>query len=196
MSTITPSLVRNITHIDVRNDVYKYPNPALSDKAFKVVSSDEYLYLTAERKRIIISEFQKLMKETAFDCSLNYRDNTQNPINKGLVCMDYHSKNRDDYLFTPSIDDTVQNIDLAQEKVVVDEYGSFRNPNDGKVYFYNKKPNSEGKMYIYDESIKGRIRLPKAVGEVRITNGKTQMLFYKKKTDKKTDKKIDKKKKK
>ena len=194
LATITSNLVRNITHIDVRNDVYKYPNPILADKAFKVVSSDEYLYLIAEKKRVIITEFQKLMKETAFDCSLNYRDNIQNPINKGLVCMDYHSKNRDDYLFTPSIDDTVQTINLAQEKVVVDEYGSFTN--NGKIYYYNKTPNSEGKMYIYDESIKGRIRLPKAVGQVRISNGKKEYLMYKiLKVEKKKDKKDKKKKK-
>ena len=189
MATITPNLIRNITHIDVRNDVYKYPNPALADKAFKLVSSDEYLYLTAERKRVIINEFQNLMKETAFDCSLNYRDNTLNPINKGLVCMDYPSKNRDDYLFTPSIDDTTDTINLAQEKIVIDEYGSFKNPSNGKIYHYNKTPNSEGKMYIYDETIKSRIRLPKAIGEVRIKNGKKQYLFFK-------NKKLDKKKKK
>ena len=187
MATITPNLARNITHIDVRNDVYKYPNPALAGKEFKIVSSDEYLYLIAERKSIIINEFQKLMKETAFDCSLNYRDNTQNPINKGLVCVDYHSKNRDDYLFTPSIDDTVQHIDLAQEKIVVEEYGSFTY--NSKTYFYNKKPNSEGRMYIYDESVKERIRLPKAIGEVRISNGSKQFVFFK-------NKKLDKKKKK
>ena len=186
MATITPNLVRNISHIDVRNDVYKYPNPVLADKAFKVVSSDEYLYLNAERKSVIIDEFQKLMKETAFDCALNYRDNTQNPINKSLVCMDYHSKNRDDYIFTPSIEDTVQNIVFAQEKVVVEEFGSF--PHNGKIYFYNKTPNKEGRMYIYDESVKGRIRLPKAVGEVRISNGKKQYVFFAKNKDKKKKK--------
>ena len=161
----------------------------MAGKEFKIVSSDEYLYLIAERKSIIINEFQKLMKETAFDCSLNYRDNTLNPINKGLVCMDYPSKNRDDYLFTPSIDDTTDTINLAQEKIVIDEYGSFKNPSNGKIYHYNKTPNSEGKMYIYDETIKSRIRLPKAIGEVRIKNGKKQYLFFK-------NKKLDKKKKK
>jgi hypothetical protein len=90
--------------------------------------------------------------------------------------MDYPSKNRDDYLFTPSIEDTIENIDLNQEKVVIDQYGSFKF-ND-KIYIYNKTPNSEGKMYIYEDTAKGRIRLPKPVGEVRITNGKKQMLFF------------------
>ena len=189
MATITPNLVRNISHIDVRNDVYKYPNPALADKAFKIVSSDEYLYLSAERKRIIINEFQKLMKETAFDCALNYRDNTQNPINKKLVCMDYPSKNRDDYLFTPSIEDTVENLDIGQDKIVVEQYASFKNPKTGNIYYYNTTPNSSGKMYIYDESIKGRIRLPTPVGEVKFENGKKVYVFFQ-------NKKLNKKKKK
>ena len=189
MATITPNLTRNITHIDVRNDVYKYPNPILADKANKIVSSDEYLYLSAERKRIIINEFQRLMKETAFDCALNFKDNTQNPINKNLICMDYPSKNRDDYLFTPTIEDTVETLDIGHQKIVVEQYASFKNPKTGIIYYYNISPNSAGKMYIYDESVKGRIRLPTPVGEVKIENGKKMYLFYK-------NKKLDKKKKK
>ena len=179
LATITPNLVKNISHIDVRKDIYKYPNPILADKAYKIVSSDEYLYLTAERKRVIINEFQKIMKETAFDCALNYRDNTQNPINKNIVCLDYPSKSRDEYLFTPSIEDTIENIDLGQEKIVVEQYTCFINPQNGKTYCYNKTPNADNKMYIYDESVKGRVRLPKPLGEVKIVNGKKQFWFFK-----------------
>jgi superfamily II DNA or RNA helicase len=180
MATITPNLVRKISYVDVRtNDIYKYSNPALADKAGKIVSSDEYLYLTAQRKKIIINEFQKLMKETAFDCALNYKENILNPDNKGLVCMDYATKNRDEYLFTPAIDDTVDTIDLAQEKVVTIQYGSF--PYKGKIYYYNTKPDTDGKMNIYDENLVGRVRIPKPVGEVRIVNGKKQFVFFTKK---------------
>ena len=180
MATITPNLVRKISYIDVRtNDIYKYSNPALADKAGKIVSSDEYLYLISERKKIIISEFQKLMKETAFDCALNYKENILNPDNKGLVCMDYATKNRDEYLFTPAIDDTVDTIDLAQEKVVTIQYGSF--PYKGKMYYYNTKPDTNGKMNIYDDNLVGRVRIPKPVGEVRIVNGKKQYVFFTKK---------------
>jgi hypothetical protein len=180
MATITPNLVRKISYVDVRtNDIYKYSNPALADKAGKIVSSDEYLYLTSERKKIIISEFQRLMKETAFDCALNYKENILNPENKGLVCMDYATKNRDEYLFTPAIDDTVDTIDLAQEKVVTIQYGSF--PYKGKMYYYNTKPDTNGKMNIYDENLVGRVRIPKPVGEVRIVNGKKQFVFFTKK---------------
>ena len=180
MATITPNLVRKISYVDVRtNDIYKYSNPALSDKAGKIVSSDEYLYLTAQRKKIIINEFQRLMKETAFDCALNYKENILNPDNKGLVCMDYATKNRDEYLFTPAIDDTVDTIDLAQEKVVTIQYGSF--PYKGKIYYYNTQPDTNGKMNIYDDNLVGRVRIPKPVGEVRIVNGKKQFVFFSKK---------------
>jgi hypothetical protein len=118
MATITPNLVRKISYIDVRNDTYKYSNPALSDKVNKVVSSDEYLYLTSERKRLVINEFQRLMKESAFDCALNYRDNKLNPTNSKLVCMDYITKNRDEYIYTPGLEDTSEGIQIAQEKIV------------------------------------------------------------------------------
>ena len=187
MATFTPELTRKITYIDVKNDIYKYSNPAIPEKAFKVVTSDEYLYMIAERKKIIISEFQKLMKETAFDCALNYNDNTLNPINKGLVCMDYPTKNRNQYLFTPSINDTIDNIDIAQEKVVKVQYGQIKYK--GKIFYYNNAPDSNGKMYIYDDTMVGRIRLPKPVGEVKIVDGKKQYVFFRSNKEKKKNNK-------
>ena len=179
MSTITPNLVRKISYIDVRNDTYKYSNPALSDKVNKVVSSDEYLYLTSERKRLVINEFQRLMKESAFDCALNYRDNKLNPANSKLVCMDYSTKNRDEYLYTPGLEDTSEGMQIAQEKVVAVKYGSF--PYKGKTYYYELTANAQGKMYIYDEDLIGKVRLPKPVGEVKISSGKKSFAFYAKK---------------
>ena len=179
MATITPNLVKKISYIDVRNDTYKYPNPAISDKINKVVSSDEHLYLTAERKKVVISEFQRLMKESAFDCALNYKDNKLNPINKNLVCMDYSTKNRDDYLFTPGLDDTIEELNIAQEKVITVKYDSFIYK--GKPVFYELIPNAQGKMYIYDENLVGKVRLPKPIGEVKIKDGKRLYLFYSKK---------------
>jgi len=179
MSTITPNLVRKISYIDVRNDIYKYPNPALSDKVNKVVSSDEYLYLTSERKKLVIGEFQRLMKESAFDCSLNYRDNKLNPENKNLVCMDYSTKNRDEYLYTPGLDDTIEGLEIAQEKIVTVKYGSFTYK--GKQYYFEQTANAQGKMYIYDENLVGKVRLPKPVGETKVKDGKRSFEFYAKK---------------
>ena len=179
MATITPELVKSITHIDVRNDIYKYSNPALPDKAFKVVSSDEHLYMIAERKKQIVNAFQKLMKETAFDCTLNYSKNMLNPNNKGVICMDYSTKNRDDYIYTPNIEDTVETIDLSQEKIVVSYYDA--RVVNGKTYYCEKVMNAMGKMYIYDDTLPKKVRLPKPVGEIKIIDGKRKLAFYKKK---------------
>jgi superfamily II DNA or RNA helicase len=179
MATITPNLTRKISYIDVRKDFYKYPNPALTDKVNKVVTSDEYLYLTAERKKYVINDFQRLMKESAFDCALNYRDNKLNPVNKNLVCMDYSTKNRDEYLYTPGLDDTIEGLEIAQEQVVTVKYGSFTYK--GKTLYYELTPNALGKMYVYDENLVGKVRLPKPVGETVVKDGKRSFLFYAKK---------------
>lgn len=182
MATLTPALVRKISYIDVRNDVYKYPNPAFPDKANKVVSSDEHLFLTAERKRYIINEFQRLMKESAFDCALNYRENKLNPDYKGITCMDYSTKNRDDYLATPMLED--EGLEIAPERVVSVKYETFEYK--GKRFYYETVPNAMGKMYIYDENLVGRVRIPKPVGEVLIKSGKRQFAFYAKKAKSKS----------
>lgn len=179
MATIPSDMVKLITHPNVRGDIYKYSNPALEDKAFRVVTSDEHLYMLAERKKQIVNAFQKLMKETAFDCSLNYSKNMLNPSNKGLICMDYNTKNRDEYIYTPGIDDTIETIDLSQEKIVVDYYD--RRSVDGKTYYCEKVMNSFGKMYIYDDTLPNKVRLPKPVGEIKIIDGKRKLAFYKKK---------------
>ena len=122
------------------------------DKIHKVVSSDEHLYLTSERKKLIIYEFYKLMKDSAFDCALNYRDNKLNPDNKNLVCIDYNTKNRDEYIYTPDINDTLDGINnTTHEKIVTVKYGSF--PYKGKQYYFEQTPNAQGKMFIYDENI-------------------------------------------
>ena len=180
MATLTPALVRKISYVDVRNDVYKYPNPAFPDKANKVVSSDEHLFLTAERKRYIINEFQRLMKESAFDCALNYRENKLNPDYKGITCMDYSTRNRDDYLSTPMLED--EGLEIAPERVVSVKYETFKYKD--KTYYIETVPNAMGKMYIYDENLVGRVRIPKPVGEVLIKNGKRQFAFYAKKEKK------------
>ena len=180
MATITPNLARKISYVDVRtHDVYKYSTTALNLSSNKIVSSDEYLYLTADRKKSIIGEFQKLMKETAFDCALNYKENILNAQNKGLVCMDYTTRDRDEYLFTPTIEDTIENIDTAQEKVITIQYGTFNYK--GKIFYHNKTPDRNGKIFIYDDNLLGRVRLPKPVGEIRLINREMKKVFYIKK---------------
>ena len=119
------------------------------------------------------------MKESAFDCALNYKENRLNPINKNLVCMDYSTKNRDEYLYTPMLEDTIEGLEIAQEKLVTVKYGSLQYK--GKTVYYELTPNAQGKMYIYNENLVGKVRLPKPIGEVKIKDGKRSLLFFAKK---------------
>ena len=108
-----------ISYMDVRQDIVKFSNDALG-KSGQVVSTDEYLYVIAERKKKISNEFLHLMKESAFDCQLTYHDNRIESPN--VVCLDYDTQNRDDYLFTSDLNDTIDIIDLKQEKIVTTSY--------------------------------------------------------------------------
>ena len=93
--------------------------------------------------------------------------------------MDYSTKDRDEYLFTPTIEDTIENIDTAQEKVITIQYGTFNYK--GKIFYHNKTPDKNGKIFIYDDNLLGRVRLPKPVGEIRLINGEMKKVFYIKK---------------
>ena len=72
---------------------------------------------------------------------------------------------------------------MTQEKLV---YTSIRKLvlKNGKTLYIETKPNSFGKMYIYDETFSKKVREPKPVGEVKINNGKESFVFYKKKNKK------------
>jgi hypothetical protein len=91
--------------------------------------------------------------------------------------MDYSTKNRDDYLATPMLED--EGLEIAPERVVSVKYETFEYK--GKKFYFETVPNAMGKMYIYNENLVGRVRIPKPVGEVLIRNGKRQFAFYAKK---------------
>ena len=167
MMTLTPDLVRNISIPNVRLDIVKFQDNALG-KTRAISTSDEYLYIVSERKKKIVSEMQKLMKESAFDCTLNYHDNVES--NPDLVCLDYETDDRDEYLYSSSISDTIDIIDLKQEQLVTTKYKEVII--NGKKYYFNPKSNEQGKIYLYDIKIKKSVKLPKPVGRVFIRDGK------------------------
>ena len=74
-------------------------------KKGKIITSDEFLYIISERKKKIINEFNLLIMGSAFDCSLNYEDNIKKESR--IICSDYNTKNRDEFLYTPNIEDTI-----------------------------------------------------------------------------------------
>jgi len=91
--------------------------------------------------------------------------------------MDYSTKNRDDYLMTPMLED--EGLEIAPERVISIKYET--RIYNGKTLYIETVPNAMGKMYIYDENLVGRVRTPKPIGEVIIKNGKKQFGFYAKK---------------
>ena len=174
MATFTPKLINMITIPSVRRDLVKFNDEALGLQG-RVATSDEYLYIISERKKKIINEMLHLMKESAFDCLLNYKDNIkQNP---NIVCLDYETEDRDDYLYASELGDTIDIIDLKQEKLVSTSYKQVIIK--GKIYFYNPIPDSNGKMYIYDEKIKDTAKMPKPVGKAISVDGKLRFALKK-----------------
>jgi hypothetical protein len=176
MMTFTPELVKMISYMDVRQDIVKFSNDALG-KSGQVVSTDEYLYVIAERKKKIVGEFLHLMKESAFDCQLTYHDNRIESPN--IVCLDYDTQNRDDYLFTSDLKDTIDIIDLKQEKIVTTAYKKVNIR--GVDYYYDPDSDFSKKVPLYDDRIVKSSRVPKSVGYVIMKDGKKKFLFKKKK---------------
>lgn len=175
MATILPTQVNKLTQVDVRQDVAKYSDGL--NKKDKVVTSDETLFITSERKKVIVGELLNLIKDSAVDCTLNYADNIkQSP---GIVCLDYDTKDRDDYLFTPGLEDTMDIINVKQEYTVAEQYTKF--VVGGVTYYYNKFPTSDGKTFIYDETVMTKTKTPTPVGQILFTGGKMKVGFYPKK---------------
>lgn len=186
MVHITPQQLKTVTSGAIRQDVATYAAKTYN-KLGKVVTSDEALYITSERKKDVINEAQGLIRESAFDCTLNYADNREKYPH--MVCLNYNVKNRnlyESYLSTPGLADTVDVVEVNQEYEIPVEYGKFKYPpsSSGKYYYVVLKPQPGAKRFIYDESI---IKLARAkpVGEMFIVNGKNKPKFYKNKKSRK-----------
>jgi len=182
MVSITSEQVKTIASSSIRKDVAKYAVKSYN-KVGKVISSDEELYIISERKKEVIEEAQQLIREAAFDCTLNYSDHrTDYPT---MVCLNYNTKNRIDYnsyLSTPGIEDTVDIVDVNQEYEIPVEYQKFKNPKDGQIYYFILNPQPGAKRYIYNEDVISKARA-KPIGEVFIVDGRKVPRFYKKKSN-------------
>lgn len=175
MATIPGHMLTKISQADVRVDFAKY-NDGLGMKG-RVVTSDEALYITSEHKRVITNQLLHLMKESAFDCALNYAVNSKQHYDPQIVCMNYETKDRDEYLFTPSIEDTQDLIAVNQEMPVVEEYTPFnvnKFDKDGKliIYYASNTPRPTGIYLFYDERIMTQVRKPEPAGYIEFAEGK------------------------
>ncbi len=179
LATYSNKQIEVMREPNLRGDIARY-NDGL-EKRGKIVTSDESLYIISERKKHVINVLLKLIKESAFDCNIHAKSNfnPQNPFK----CLDYDSKNRDEYLSTPSILDTIglneehqeQNIKIAMGEFIVKEV----------KYYFELKTLPGQKKYFYTSDVLGAGR-SKPVGELIIKNGKTFPAFYKKKESKKS----------
>lgn len=178
LATMTPAQVENMGYVDVKRDICKFSNDVLG-KYNKFVTTDEYIYILAKKKEVIIQECQRLIRESAFDCSLFYKDNIKMQENTNMRCLDFPSKDRGDYLFVPSLADTEELMELGQEKMVEEKYTTINI--NGKTYYHPKVPDASGKIYLYDENFITKVRTPKPVGIVYYKDGKKMAALKKKK---------------
>lgn len=187
MSVFSDEQVKDQLNMTIRRDI-AINRVSDYDKRGKPITSDENLYITAERKKEIIDETQNLIKESAFDCTLNYADNIQMNENKNIVCLNYDVGNREDensYLFTPGIEDTVDLVEVQQEDIISIIYEKIELPkNSGKFYWRIQNPQPGQNKYLYDGSKNPAkmARKPKPVAEIIVVSGKKKVRFFKKKS--------------
>lgn len=175
MASINKDMVSKISYPAVRRDIAKY-NYGLGKKG-NVITSDEALFILSEKKKILVTHALKCIKESAFDCSLNYAKNRiQSP---NLICLDYDISDRDEYLFTPGLEDTQDIIDTKQEFTLSTPYTKIELK--GNIYYVENYPSSNGKYYIYDNTLMTRVRKPVPVGLVIFKDGVKKYGLYPKK---------------
>ena len=177
LATYSAEQLRTMREPNLRGDIARF-NDGLQKRG-QIVTSDESLYIISERKKNVINNMNKLIKEAAFDCNIHAIKNF-NP-DSPFKCMDYDSKNRDDYLSAPSIMDTIGLSEEKQEENVKIAMGEFSVK--GVKYYYELKTQPGQKKLFYTADILGAGR-SKPVGEFVVKDGKTFPAFYKVKKSK------------
>ena len=192
MASFSPQQVKEMSITTIKKDISPF-NDGLNKKG-KLITSDEFLYIISERKKKIINEFNLLIMGSAFDCTLNYEDNIKKE--KKIVCSDYNTNNRDEYLYTPNIEDTIDIVEIQQEFILKVNYVKFAFPRKGKVeYFYKiQNPLPGQRNYVYTQDILSKVG-SKPVGEIVVKEGKKKLIFFKssKSRSKKSSKRSSKK---
>ena len=177
MSCFSPEQAKTMTISTIKKDVAKH-NDGLNKKG-KMITSDEFLYILSERKKTIINEFNLLIMESAFDCTLNYVDNIKKQSN--IKCLDYDIKKRDEYLYTPNIEDTIDIIEIQQEFINKIIYLKIAIPKGSSNYYYiNEKPIPGERRFLYSKEILNKVG-SKPIGEIIVDKGKKKIALFKKK---------------
>ena len=164
----------------MKTDTCKYKNDALG-KYGKYITSDEYLYITSEKKKEINDAFQRLIKNSAIDCDINLVDNLK--VDDKIKCMQAPSRidsdkldTRSAMLYYPDIDDIRSKtfkIDLpGMTTLPYSKYNTYSKRMleiivGNQHMWYNPLPNHKGDIPAYAEkSGEGMV-----VGKIVFKNG-------------------------
>ena len=176
MASFTQDQVKELMISAIKRD--KCPFSDGLNKKGKLITSDEFLYVISERKKKIISEMNTLIMGSAFDCTLNFADNIKK--NKDIQCLDYNTQDRDDYLYTPNLEDTIDEVEIQQEITIKINYIKIAFPRGSTNYYYiaqNPPPGSP--RYIYNEDILSKVGAD-PIGEIKVKDNKKLFKLYKK----------------
>lgn len=82
MEQVIGRAIRRCSHYELSNELNPYPKVNVYKYCVTIddnePSSEELLYQIAEKKHILIKEIERMIKENAFDCALNYEGNRIN----------------------------------------------------------------------------------------------------------------------
>ena len=190
MACFSPHQIKDMSITTLKKD--KAPFEDGLNKKGKLITSDEFLYIISERKKKIVNEFNLLIMGSSFDCSLNYKDNIKKE--KRIICSDYNTNNRDEYLYPPNIEDTIDIVEIEQEFILNIKYGKFPlKRKDKEVEFYYKviNPKPGQREYFYTEDILSKVGT-RPVGEIVVKEGKKKIVFFKVKSKSKSRKSMKK----
>ena len=156
------------------------------NKKGKLITSDEFLYIISERKKKIIDEFNVLIMGSAFDCTLNYEDNIKK--DPRIICSDYNTTDRDEYLYTPNVEDTIDAVEIQQEYIKKVNYMKIAFPRGSNRFFYIvQNPQPGERRFLYSQEILSKVG-SKPLGEIVVRDGKKKIVFFKKKSKDKSKK--------
>ena len=184
MATFDQRNIKDLMITSLKKDLAPFKDGL--NKKGKLITSDEFLYIISERKKKIIDEFNVLIMGSAFDCTLNYEDNIKKEPR--IICSDYNTTDRDEYLYTPNVEDTIDAVEIQQEYIKKVNYMKIAFPRGSNRFFYIvQNPQPGERRFLYSQEILSKVG-SKPLGEIVVRDGKKKIVFFKKKSKDKSKK--------
>ena len=144
-------------------------------------TSDQVLYELSQKKLNIMETLLQLIKEASIDCSLNYKD-TYSPSNP-FTCLNYGTSLDSSYSFIPDISHQTEDKDLKRKIFKTSwkpEIISLKIKGVKTKFALRPAPQDQPRL-IYDlEILRESGRPGEPIGELKRTDGKQSVVFYKK----------------